>query len=62
MANAPDDLKYSPTHEWVRIVGNEATIGISDHAQSELGDISYLDITEVGRMLKPEEKFGKLNR
>ncbi|HKV85735.1 MAG TPA: glycine cleavage system protein GcvH [Ktedonobacterales bacterium] len=40
----PDDLKYAPTHEWVRVNGDEATIGISDYAQDELGAVVYLDL------------------
>lgn len=60
MATVPGDLKYSSTHEWVRIDGDVATVGITDHAQAELGDIVYLDLTEVGRMLKPEEQFGEM--
>lgn len=60
MATVPGDLKYSSTHEWVRIDGDVATVGITDHAQAELGDIVYLDLTEVGRMLKPEEQFGEI--
>ena len=60
MAAVPGDLKYSSTHEWVRLEGDIATIGITDHAQAELGDIVYLDLTEVGRILKPEEQFGEV--
>lgn len=60
MATIPPDLKFSSTHEWVRVADDVATIGISDHAQEELGEITYLDLTEVGRMLKPEEKFGEV--
>ncbi len=60
MANVPADLKYSSTHEWVKIEGDVATVGITDHAQAELGDIVYLDLTEVGRILKPEEQFGEV--
>ncbi|HEV2404694.1 MAG TPA: glycine cleavage system protein H, partial [Ktedonobacterales bacterium] len=40
----PDDLKYAPTHEWVRVNGDEATIGISDYAQDKLGAVVYLDL------------------
>ena len=60
MATVPADLKYSSTHEWVKIEGDVATVGITDHAQAELGDIVYLDLTEVGRILKPEERFGEV--
>ncbi len=60
MANVPGDLKYSKTHEWVRTEGDIATIGITDHAQNELGDIVYLDLPEAGRMLKIEDQFGEV--
>lgn len=58
--NVPAELKYTKSHEWVRIDGDIATIGITDHAQSELGDIVYLDLPEVGRVLQPEEGFGSV--
>jgi glycine cleavage system H protein len=54
----PADLKYSKSHEWVRVEGDVATVGITDHAQEELGDIVYLDLPEVGRMLAKDEIFG----
>lgn len=60
MASVPKDLKYSQTHEWARVEGDIATIGISDHAQSELGDIVYLDLPEPGRMLQSGEQFGEV--
>jgi glycine cleavage system H protein len=60
MANVPGELKYSKTHEWVRVEGDIATIGISDHAQAELGDIVYLDLPEPGRLLKAEDQFGEV--
>ena len=59
-SSIPSDLKYSQTHEWVRIEGSTATIGITDHAQSELGDIVYLDLPEPGRMLQKGEQFGEV--
>jgi len=46
--NIPGDLKYSETHEWIRLKGNKAKIGITDYAQSELGDIVYVELPEVG--------------
>jgi glycine cleavage system H protein len=52
MANIPADLKYAKTHEWVRIDGSIATVGISDHAQKELTDIVFVELPEVGRELK----------
>lgn len=58
--NIPAELKYSKTHEWVRIDGDTATIGITDVAQDELGDIVYLDLPEAGRILASEEQFGEV--
>lgn len=60
MATVPPDLKYSETHEWVKVEGNVATVGITDHAQAELGDIVYLDLPEAGRMLQPDAQFGEV--
>jgi glycine cleavage system H protein len=60
MARVPNDLKYSQTHEWIRPEGEIATIGITDHAQAELGDIVYLDLPEVGRILQSDHPFGEV--
>ena len=54
----PDDLHYTPSHEWVRIDGDVGTIGITDHAQKELGEIVYLELPEVGHVYNAEEEFG----
>jgi glycine cleavage system H protein len=54
----PADLKYSKSHEWVKVEGDTAVIGITDHAQEELGDIVYLELPEPGRMLAMDEIFG----
>lgn len=56
--NFPADLKYTKDHEWIRIEGNQATIGITDFAQKELGDIVYVDITTIGETVAKEEVFG----
>ncbi|MBS1925879.1 MAG: glycine cleavage system protein GcvH [Bacteroidetes bacterium] len=56
--STPDNLKYTKDHEWVAIDGNTATIGITHHAQHELGDIVYVDINSVGKKLAAEEIFG----
>ena len=56
----PSELKYSPTHEWTRIEGNTATIGITDHAQEELGDVALTLLPEMGRMLQRGEKLGEI--
>jgi glycine cleavage system H protein len=56
--NIPETLRYTKDHEWVRVEGNIATVGITDFAQHELGDIVYLDITSDGDTLAKEETFG----
>ncbi|MCH8273988.1 MAG: glycine cleavage system protein GcvH [Armatimonadetes bacterium] len=56
--NIPDDLKYTKTHEWIRLEGSVATIGITDYAQSELGDIVYVELPEAGRILAVGDTFG----
>ncbi|WP_126969762.1 glycine cleavage system protein GcvH [Gynurincola endophyticus] len=56
--NIPETLRYTKDHEWVRIEGNVATIGITDFAQRELGDIVYVDINTVGSALNAEDVFG----
>ena len=56
--NFPAELKYTKDHEWVRIEGNDAYIGITDFAQRELGDIVYLDINSVGKEVEQNEIFG----
>ena len=55
MANVPSDLKYAKSHEWVRVAGDVATIGITDHAQHELTDVVFVELPEVGRKLKGGE-------
>ena len=56
--NFPDNLKYTKDHEWVRVEGNTAIIGITEFAQGELGDIVYIDISTEGEELAHEEIFG----
>jgi glycine cleavage system H protein len=56
--NIPNELRYTRTDEWVRVEGEEAVVGITDYAQSELGDIVYLELPEVGRYLQVDEPFG----
>lgn len=56
--NIPEGLKYTKDHEWVKIEGKTATIGITDFAQSELGDIVYVDISSVGQTINEHEIFG----
>lgn len=56
--NFPSELKYTKDHEWVKVEGNEAFIGITDFAQRELGDIVYIDVNSVGEEVAREEVFG----
>lgn len=58
MSNIPTELKYSKSHEWVRVDGDIATIGITDHAQEELGDVVYVELPEAGRILSYDDIFG----
>jgi|SRR6478609_3668682 len=56
--NIPDGLKYTKDHEWVKIEGKTATVGITEFAQSELGDIVYVDINTVGQQVAEHAVFG----
>jgi glycine cleavage system H protein len=56
----PPDLKYTKDHEWVRIEGTEAHVGITDYAQKQLGDVVYLELPEVGRTLSRGDVFGTI--
>ena len=56
--NTPDNLRYAKTHEWVRIEGDEVTVGISDYAQHALGDVVFAELPDVGRTLSMGEPFG----
>jgi len=60
MASFPSDLKYAKTHEWVKLDGDIATIGISDFAQGELSDIVYVEITALGKTIKRDEPLGTI--
>ena len=55
MSNVPADLKYAKSHEWVRVSGDTATVGITDHAQHELTDIVFVELPAVGRKVKAGE-------
>lgn len=55
MSNVPADLKYAKSHEWVRVSGDTAVIGITDHAQHELTDVVFVELPEVGRKVKAGE-------
>jgi glycine cleavage system H protein len=56
--NFPDNLRYTKDHEWISLDGNVATVGITDFAQGELGDIVYVDVTTVGQHLEENAVFG----
>ena len=58
--NVPQNLKYTRDHEWVEISGNKATVGITDFAQSELGDIVFLEVETVCEQLNQEDVFGTI--
>ena len=55
MPNIPSDLKYAKSHEWVRVAGDSATVGITDHAQHELTDVVFVELPAVGRKVKAGE-------
>ena len=56
----PSDLKYTKDHEWIRIAGDTAEVGITDYAQQQLGDVVYVDLPEVGRTITAGESFGSI--
>ena len=56
--NIPENLKYTKDHEWIKVEGETATVGITDYAQGELGDIVFVEIETVGETLEKEETFG----
>ena len=58
--NIPAELKYTKEHEWIKVDGDIATIGITDFAQGELGDIVFVDISSVGQTLASGEIFGSV--
>lgn len=60
MANVPDNLLYSKDHEWVRVEGDTAVIGITDHAQEQLGDVVYVELPKVGESFAAHESFGSV--
>lgn len=55
--SSPENLKYTRTHEWIRLDGDVATIGITDHAQHELGDITFVDLPDVGSNVESAQPF-----
>ena len=58
--NIPSDLRYTSDHEWIRIEGNIATVGVTDYAQGELGDIVFVEVETEGEALEAEEVFGTI--
>ena len=60
MANVPEDLHYSKDHEWVRVEGDSATIGITDYAQNSLGDVVYVELPKAGENFASNESFGSV--
>lgn len=58
--NVPADLKYTKTHEWVRFSGEEVTVGITDHAQTEMGDIVFVELPEIGDEFSPGQECAVL--
>jgi glycine cleavage system H protein len=58
--NFPENVKYSNDHEWIRVEGHEAYVGITDYAQSELGEIVYVDVTSIGENFQAGEVFGSI--
>ena len=60
MANVPEDLHYSKDHEWVRVEGDEAVIGITDYAQNSLGDVVYVELPKPGDQFAANESFGSV--
>ena len=60
MANIPEDLKYSKDHEWVKVEGDVAIIGITDYAQDSLGDVVYVELPNVGENFNSHDAFGSV--
>ena len=60
MANVPEDLHYSKDHEWVRVDGDQAIIGITDYAQNSLGDVVYVELPKTGDEFAANEAFGSV--
>ncbi len=60
MANVPEDLHYSKDHEWVRVEGDQAVIGVTDYAQNSLGDVVYVELPKAGEQFATNESFGSV--
>ena len=60
MSSYPDDRLYSKSHEWIRVEGETATIGITDHAQKELGDVVFVELPDLGEIFDEGQEFGTI--
>lgn len=60
MSNVPENLHYSKDHEWVRVEGDTAVVGITDHAQEQLGDVVYVELPKAGEEFSAHESFGSV--
>lgn len=60
MSSCPDDRQYTKSHEWIRFEGDVATIGITDHAQKELGEVVFVDLPEAGEIFDADQEFGTI--
>ncbi|MBI4604649.1 MAG: glycine cleavage system protein GcvH [Planctomycetes bacterium] len=60
MSTRPANLRYTPTHEWVRVEGPDAVVGITDHAVEQLSDLAFIDLPEEGRAVRRDEPFGEI--
>ena len=60
MSSYPDDRFYSKSHEWIRVEGETATIGITDHAQKELGDVVFVELPDLGEIFDEGQEFGTI--
>ncbi len=58
MANVPTELQYTRSHEWIRIEGDVAVVGITEHAQRQLGDVVFVELPQVGQVFEAEDAFG----
>jgi glycine cleavage system H protein len=58
--NFPDNIRYTSEHEWIRVEGNEAFVGITDYAQSELGEIVFIDVPTLGEIVAQGDVFGSI--
>ena len=56
----PEDRRYSQEHEWIKVEGDRGTVGITDHAQRQLGDVVYIELPEVGKKFKANDVFGSI--